>query len=91
LIETNHIFRCNFKETRQRNNVHAHIRESDLPEPVVHKQKTIKLCFFGRSDYPMTSSDLKDAIAARKDIIKKAMIENIMVLENNGIHVFKKV
>jgi hypothetical protein len=39
----------------------------------------------------MTSSDLKDAIAARKDIIKKAMIENIMVLENNGIHVFKKV
>lgn len=91
LIKSNHIFSCNFQENRQGNNVHVHIRESDLPEHVVYKHKTIKSGFFGRSDFPKTSSGLRDAIAARKDIIKKAMTENLMMLENNGINIFKRV
>ena len=70
--------------------MHVHIRESDLPD-VVYKHKTIKSGFFGRSDFPKTSSGLGDAIAARKDIIKKAMTENLMMLENNGINIFKRV
>ena len=84
LIKSNHIFNCNFKENRQRNNVYVHIRESDLPEHIVYKHKTIKTGFFGRSEYPKTSSGLRDAIAGRKDIMKKSMTQNMMVLENNG-------
>ena len=52
LIKSNHIFSCNFQENRKGNNVHEHIRESDLPEHVVYKHKTIKSGFFGRSDFP---------------------------------------
>ena len=91
LIKSNHIFKCDFKENRQGNNVYVHIRESDLPEHIVYKHKTIKTDFFGRSEYPKTSSGLRDAIAARKDIMKKAMSENMMVLESNGINIFKRV
>jgi len=43
------------------------------------------------SIYPKTSSGLRDAIAARKDIMKKTMTENMMVLENNEINIFKRV
>ena len=37
-------------------------------ENTVYKHKTIIAGFFGRSEYPKTSSGLRDAIAARKDI-----------------------
>jgi hypothetical protein len=43
------------------------------------------------SIHPKTSSGLRDAIAARKDIMKKTMTENMMVLENNEINIFKRV
>jgi hypothetical protein len=51
----------------------------------------IKTGFYGRKSFPGTAKGLNDAIAAWKDIMRKAFAERMQTVESPGINIFKQV
>ena len=91
LIKQNHIFTCNYSLDLIGNNLNVNLKKSNLEKYQVHKHKIIRRGFLGRKDFPINAKGLKDAIAARPDIMKEAIETKLAVLEETGINVFKQV